>query len=324
MTASNWLREVRLWGRIAAQPFRSSPMAAGWMVGSGRSGTTWLASLINADHTMREVFEPVHPLFFPKHHSGLDHPCPGTGDAKWQNWWEHVFSGRHITRRTDRDNLGRNPASARKLLVKDVFASGLVGALDFPDVAKVLVMRHPLAVALSKQAHRHWHWTWSPGAFLRDERLATGILLPWREALERIEQEGSELQGLIAVWAVVNRIALCSLPASDLPILHYEQAVRDPWQALSQLSDDPLWSRLISANRGEVLAQSGQVSFVSQKSTTVPGDPMRWKSKATAAMHEESNAVLDALGIGEWHTESGWPDEEAIQMWRAAQRPPLQ
>ena len=42
-------------------------MAVGWMVGSGRSGTTWLASLINADHTMREVFEPVHPLFFPKH-----------------------------------------------------------------------------------------------------------------------------------------------------------------------------------------------------------------------------------------------------------------
>lgn len=296
-------------------------MAAGWMVGSGRSGTTWLASLINADHTMREVFEPVHPLFFPKHHSGLDHPCPGIGDAEWQNWLEHVFSGRHITRRTDRDNLGRNPASARKLLVKDVFASGLVGALDFPEVAKALVMRHPLAVALSKQAHRDWHWTWSPGEFLQNERLATGDLLPWQDALERIHREGTELQGLIAVWAVVNRIAMRSLPPSDLPILHYEEAVQDPWTAISQLSEHPLWSPLISANRQEVLAQSGQVSFVSKASGTVPGDPFRWKLKATPAMFAESEAVLDALGIRDWYTESGWPDEAAIRMWRDAQHP---
>ena len=71
----------------------------------------------------------------------------------------------------------------------------------------------------------------------RPQPRPSSLLLPWREALERIEQEGSELQGLVAVWAVVNRIALCSVPDSDLPILHYEQAVRDPWQALSQLSN---------------------------------------------------------------------------------------
>ena len=146
---------------------------------------------------------------------------------------------------------------------------------------------------------------------------------PWA-VLEGLTKEGTELQGLIAVWAVVNRIAMCSLSPSDLPILHYEQAVRNPWKVLSQLSDHPLWSRLISANRDEVLAQSGHVSFVSRDSSTIPGDPLRWKSKATPAMQAESDAVLDALGIGEWHTESGWPHEEAIQTWRAAQRPPLQ
>ena len=50
--------------------------------------------------------------------------------------------------------------------MKDVFATGLLSAPAAQGVSKLLVMRHPLAVALSKQAHRHWHWAWSTQEFL--------------------------------------------------------------------------------------------------------------------------------------------------------------
>jgi hypothetical protein len=34
-----------------------------WVIGDGRSGTTWLMELINWRKTYREMFEPFHPRF---------------------------------------------------------------------------------------------------------------------------------------------------------------------------------------------------------------------------------------------------------------------
>ena len=32
-----------------------------WLIGDGRSGTTWVSDLINHDKKYREMFEPFHP-----------------------------------------------------------------------------------------------------------------------------------------------------------------------------------------------------------------------------------------------------------------------
>ena len=37
-----------------------------WLVGDGRSGTTWIANLLNADNSYREMFEPFHPQKVPQ------------------------------------------------------------------------------------------------------------------------------------------------------------------------------------------------------------------------------------------------------------------
>ena len=34
-----------------------------WLIGSGRSGTTWVSSIINYKNDFRELFEPFHPMF---------------------------------------------------------------------------------------------------------------------------------------------------------------------------------------------------------------------------------------------------------------------
>ena len=133
------VREIQLGLRMATQSFRARPQRVGWLVGSGRSGTTWLSSLLNADNTMREVFEPVHKLHAPLMSRSHEHPYfrAGSTPEDWKKWQSDVFEGKYITRRTDRDNVGKNPAGARKLLVKDVFACGMIAAnLDaHPEVA---------------------------------------------------------------------------------------------------------------------------------------------------------------------------------------------
>lgn len=327
MTVQEHIREVRLGARMLTQRLRPTPERVGWLVGSGRSGTTWLASLINADATMREVFEPVHALHVPHMAGGPEHPYlrPGQPIDPWTSWQANVFDGRHITRRTDRDNVGRNPANARSLLVKDVFACGMVAAVleAHPHVAPALVMRHPVAVALSKQAHRDWLWTWTPGAFLSQPELVEDHLGPWVDSLARMDREGSEMAKLVAVWAVLQRVALRSAPANRMPILHYETAVLDPWRAMQALREHPAWEGMITAGEPEVEAAAQRVSFVSKSAQpqALP-NPTRWTTKVDGAAVHECNVVLRELGMEGWHDDKGLPVPEVIQAWRDAQTPP--
>ena len=322
MTFEEWTREARLRARVAFQPWRRAPESVGWMVGSGRSGTTWLSSLLNADCTMREVFEPVHVLHVERMKGGATHPAYAE-DPTWDAWLADVFGGRHITRRTDRDNVGRNPAGAQKLLVKDVFATGLLSAPAAQGVSKLLVMRHPLAVALSKQAHRHWHWAWSTQEFLDQPGWRDGMLSPWVDMLAKVDREGTEMERLVAVWAVIQRISLMSSSAEDLPVIHYERAVQDPWGEVEALKRNQGWDKLISASESEVMAAAGRVSFVSKSAdaTALP-NPTRWTQSVEVEDRVRAERLLDQLGMAGWHDDRGMPVPEAIQAWREAHAPP--
>ena len=277
---------------------------------------------------MREVFEPTHVLHVPHMKSGPTHPYvpKGAWAEPWASWQSGVFSGRVITRRTDRDNVDRNPASAELLLVKDVFACGLVGAAleAHPEVACALVMRHPIAVALSKQAHRHWHWTWSPQEFLDNPELVRDHLEAWHEPLAKITREGSELDKLVAAWAVLQRVAMRSVPEPRLPILHYEKAVFDPWKEVQSLKSHTAWNPLISGSEEQVREVAQRRSFVSKRTKTedMP-NPTRWTTKLDSASRCSAEKALDALGILDWHNSDGLPNLKAIQDWREAHAPPL-
>ena len=322
MTLEEWTREARLRARVAIQPWRRAPKSVGWMVGSGRSGTTWLSSLLNADSTMREVFEPVHVLHVERMKGGSTHYAYAVHPT-WDAWLADVFRGQHTTRRTDRDNVGRNPAAAHKLLVKDVFATGLLAAPAAEGVSKLLVMRHPLAVALSKQAHRHWHWLWSTQEFLDQPGWRDGVLSPWVDMLTKVDREGTEMERLVAVWAVIQRISLMSLSAEELPVIHYERAVQDPWGEVVALKRNRGWDGLISASESEVMAAAGRVSFVSKSAdtTTLP-NPTRWMQSVEVEDRVRAERLLDQLGMAGWHDDRGMPVPEDIQAWREAHAPP--
>ena len=328
MTLQEHVREVQLGLRVATQALRPPPERVGWLVGSGRSGTTWLASLLNADATMREMFEPVHRLHVPLMKGGADHPYfrPGELPAEWRTWQSEVFSGRHITKRTDRDNVGRNPAGARKLLVKDVFACGLIAAnvAAHPDVAPALVMRHPIAVALSKQAHSDWLWTWSPEAFFTQSLWVEDHLGPHVDALTRVAREEGVLPQLVAVWAVLQHVALRSASPAVMPILHYESSVLDPWASVQELSAHPSWKGMVTANEQQVQAAAHRVSFVSKsaKASALP-NPARWMNKVSSEDRAACERVLDDMGMADWHNGDGLPVPDAIQAWREAHFPPL-
>ena len=54
-------RLPRLLGGLHVDLARGDPGKTVFLAGTGRSGTTWLAGLINHDQSYRDVFEPFHP-----------------------------------------------------------------------------------------------------------------------------------------------------------------------------------------------------------------------------------------------------------------------
>jgi hypothetical protein len=245
--------------------------------------------------------------------------------ALTQAWFQSVFEGRHITPRTDRDNIGKRSANADKLIVKDVFASGTVGAISslFPDVAVAVVMRHPVAVALSKQSHRHWHWQWSVAEFQREPELVANHLAMWSPALAEFSSKPrSEWEELIAVWCVLHAVLFQSLP-NGIPILHYERLSLDPTSMEGDLKQSPGWRDWGFPSHDQIQAAAATMSFVSKSSdASQQANPTRWKSQVSAQLEKEARAVLGLFGMDEWYDDEGLPNEGAIQRWREAHAQP--
>ena len=111
-----------------------------WLIADGRSGTTWISSLINHDGSLREMFEPFHPFnrevrgFFPDRYIR-----PGQRPDPIERTAREIFSGRLTNRRIDQAN---DRLWFRGLLIKDIFANLLARwALDrFPRLLIVLLV----------------------------------------------------------------------------------------------------------------------------------------------------------------------------------------
>ncbi len=323
MTVQEHIQSVRLAWRRLTQRWRRPPVGVAWLVGSGRSGTTWMASLLNAEGDARELFEPMHVMHTPWMAGGATHPYVDLLDDGLVRWFDGVFSGRHITSRTDRDNVGERPANATRLIVKDVFASLLAGPVSrmFPDVAVAVVMRHPSAVVASKQAHDTWHWQREVQPFLDDGRLMEDHLWPYEEALQTWAN-GSEWERLVAVWCVLHVVLFRSLD-QDVPVLHYERVVQDPTALVHALHAHDAWRGWPMPSTSSLQAGASKMSFVSKRTNRqAVSDPTRWLKSLSPQDVAATQRVLASFGIEDWYGPEGWPNEPAIQRWREAHHQP--
>jgi len=212
-----------------------------WLIGDGRSGTTWIAALMNPGGRMREMFEPVHPCFVPE--AGFlrlnAYRAPGTEDPALGALAARIFTGRLTDRRVDREN---RRLIFDGLLVKDVFAGMLAGwvAAARPEVRPVLLVRNPFAVARSKRALTGAIWGDGAADLLAQPDLMRDHLEPQRSLLDRVAAGGEPLMGYLALWAALHTV-LSRQRIAGMPVLFYEDAVADPegeiarvWRALGE------------------------------------------------------------------------------------------
>ncbi len=235
-----------------------------WIIGDARSGTTWLAELVNSRSQFQFVFEPVHPRRS-KEMARIElftYRSPNQKDHKLERFFQNIFSGKVFTPGSKISEMAL--ICPDKILVKDIFAHLIVKwVLERVNGLKVLVLvRHPFAVALSKRKFAGGAWKEDPVSFLGDRGLYDNYLKPYKSV---IRQTNTYFEKQVAIWSIVHSVLFQQLEKDDYLLTFYEDICRQPRKELTCImnylgeNEDSVENALLNIDKvSKSSSQSGQ------------------------------------------------------------------
>ena len=205
------------------------------VVGSARSGTTWLGDLLAAGLKARIMFEPFHPVHVPEaaRFGLMPYRRPDDEDPPFLEFCRSVFSGELRGPWVDRQASRILPAGrVVKCVRANLFSAWLKARLS--DVPVVLLVRHPTSVVLSRMGVG-WDPTMDVEALLGNERLVRDHLgddFDWARSL-RTEEERNAL-----VWGIHHLVTFRQRhPLTGSEVVFYEDLLADPAAVLTDIYD---------------------------------------------------------------------------------------
>jgi hypothetical protein len=287
-----------------------------WIAGDGRSGTTWLEQILNYTGNRRIVFEPFHPFRVEPMSSlrPLHYARPDSPSTELALLADRVFSGTFYHPLVDR---GKVRLVHDGLLVKDIFANLFLGWADrrYPDVQKILIMRHPFAVASSKLRLQSWHWVDSATTLLEQKHLVDDYLRPH---VDMISSVSDPFEMHVLLWSIMNMVPLLQLPESRLRVVTYEGLCRSPNEELKCLVDWLGWeSTVLEDPKLENAISRPSRTVRTDSAIQVASDPVTsWFEHVTTDMRHRGQRILESFGLEDLYTEDGLPDPTAIKRFR--------
>jgi hypothetical protein len=311
---------MRSLGRIAAAlRYRCSPRYAYVdlhhhpdetivVVGSRRSGTTWVSELVNYQNEFRTIFEPFHPL-----HSSWS----GATNSEWAkyvepDWKDHeleqrcarLWAGRLRDAWTDKHNTKR---VARRRIIKTVESTNLLPwmAARWPDLKLVYVLRHPFATAESQLDVSFRDDGLTDLRALRSRpRLIDGVYatLPDATAARRfVEDSVDPFEQHVVRWCLENRIPLSTLDSDRLHVVTYEDLVLHTRTELGRLEGflgRPFDARAVDAARKPSRTDFRSRASRSRGQRSSLAFLSEWQQHVAPADVEAALTVVDAFGLG--------------------------
>ena len=211
---------------------RSNPSSTTFLLSSGRSGSTWLGSMLHSLPGTRMIFEPFHAeQGIPSLAAHRYEYVPPESDSAqliadvrillsqstWNPWVEQF------------NPVGR--FMYRRRLVKEVRINLLLPLLlrQLNECRFLLLLRHPAAVVQSQVSGG---WQLSPERLFQQADLDG---LSWLRDLQSIELSNDPFERNLVFWAIENRIALDAARTAGIPILFYEELCMEPAAHLARL-----------------------------------------------------------------------------------------
>jgi len=286
-----------------------------WLIGEGRSGTTWIANLINADGRMLERFEPFHPGKNKRvsAYRKLEYRRPGATDLVLESHLRDIFEARYWARWID---FEQSALVYDGLLIKDIFASLMAKwALGrMPGVKPVLLIRNPFSVARSKMEKQDWEWADDLPGFLSDADLMADHLEEQADILRQLDDRDDAFLNHLATWSIVHRVLFRQFARDEIHVVFYEDAVADTSRVASAI--DAWIGRKPSAQRGVENGKASSISRVSQSENVqrARSDPYgSWRENLSEQHLETGRQILKSFGLDGLYGEAGRPCADAIR-----------
>ena len=290
-----------------------------WLIGDGRSGTTWVADLVGAQGRYRRMFEPFHPQMVSQASFLRPHLYvrPNATDERLRTFAANVLSGRFSHQHVDAAN---GAFSYRGLLIKDIFANLFAywASLQFPGVKVTLLLRNPFAVALSKSRKRHWYWLTEPLDLLGQQDLREDFLGPFEDTIRETSATGNYLLKQILIWSINNYVPLRQFSPGQLHVTFYEDVYASPNREVAAI--------LANVRQGQapphvdidhnVISRPSWVS--GNESTLARGrSPITsWRQELSTRDIDSGMRILERFGLAELYDENVQPRRDALHVIR--------
>lgn len=270
------------------------------LAGSGRSGTTWLAQVLNHGNYYRYMFEPFHPAYTPEC-AGFNirqYIRPDAGGNRFFPPARAVLSGRVANPWVDAQN-GKLFCDRR--LVKDIRVNLLLKWLrnQFPSLPILFLMRHPCAVANSRIV---LEWSSPLPAMLAQADLVEDHIA---EHVEAISHCRSAFEKEIYLWCIEHYVPLRQCGRDDFYFLFYEHLCTNPLEETEKLFG---WlgrkvPEDIEATIRAPSATSAKHSAVLRGRDLVAG----WTKQVGPRQAKDAVAILHRFGLDRIYGEDPWP-----------------
>lgn len=284
-----------------------------WVVGYARSGTTWLAQTLNTAYRYRLLFEPFHPRSAP---SAKPYPTPGLAreSADFRRFVEDVFAGNVSNNWI---NMFPTGYVHRGNLVKDINGHLLLPWIDvrFPEIRKILILRHPFAVALSLLGRQKFEYLRDPNVLLGAVAETCTWLGDTHWAIVR--EASSDFERQVAIWCMATRSAMEGVPANRLHIVFYEDLLASPGPTLARLvnylGDDD--QRRVTVMLRRVHRPSSTTQ--SKSKTLANATPHDWTAAVGSERIAGAYQILNEFGLADVYRQNGAPSSVGIEHLRA-------
>ena len=315
------VRKARTLDRKLFFEINHDPGHAALILGSGRSGTTWVAEVIARECGSRMLFEPFHPLWSPEGERHL-FLRPDASDPVFEARARKILSGRLRLRQMDQFMITRL-ASGR--VAKDVHTTNLAPWFqeNFPETPIVFAVRHPIATASSRLRGGEWYGVsdylaTAPGR--EDaERSPTSAWLP---AYDEHSGDPEPLVRFVAEWCIENAYPLSRIDGDDagIALTFYEDTVIDPVAELGRLiafCGPTLAPRLVpDLDLGDARRPSAKDSFGTAAAAGRSNDwsqiLSRWKREVPGDVAARCLRVVEDFGLGEVYGDDPMPSKQGV------------
>ena len=239
-----------------------------FVLGEGRSGTTWLANLLNFDGRYRLMFEPfLTGNFRPAITYSSEYPFPDKPDTGGvQEHIRKVLRGDYISGNA---NVTSKRLLYQGMLIKDITAQLILDQIfeHAPAMKGVFILRHPFAVASSKS--KVFKWPTDPLSFLSDNNTRRGEIEQFSDQIEKVAASKDPLLIHVLVWCLSHWFAFHSRSLESFALIYYEELVVSPETELPRLFERLNIRERYDENKQSVAKKLSEKSHVTFRNNVI-------------------------------------------------------